>query len=84
MRGTELLGKMELVNAAFVQAADQPPARKRRGRIRWLAVAACFCFVAVAALALWRGSTPAQHAGAARPGTGEAAHPRSGPRRHGL
>ena len=60
MRGTELLGKMELVNAAFVQAADQPPAGKRRGRIRWLAVAACFCFVAVAALALWRGSTPAQ------------------------
>lgn len=62
MRGTELLDKMELVNAAFVQAADQPPAGKRRGRIRWLAVAACFCFVAVAALALWRGSTPAQHA----------------------
>ena len=60
MRGTELLDKMELVNAAFVQAADQPPAGKRRGRIRWLAVAACFCFVAVAALALWRGSTPAQ------------------------
>lgn len=79
MRGTELLDKMELANAAFVQAADQPPAGKRRGRIRWLAVAACFCFVAVAALALWRGSTPA-----ARPGTGEAAHPRSGPRRHGL
>ena len=42
MRGTELLDKMELVNAAFVQAADQPPAGKRRGRIRWLAVAACF------------------------------------------
>lgn len=62
MRGTELLDKMELVNAAFVQAADQPPAGKRRGRIRWLAVAACFCFVAAAALALWRGSTPAQHA----------------------
>ena len=62
MRGTELLDKMELVNAAFVQAADQPPAGKRRGRIRWLAVAACFCLVAVAALALWRGSTPAQHA----------------------
>lgn len=62
MRGTELLSKMELVNAAFVQAADQPPAGKRRGRIRWLAVAACFCFIAVAALALWRGSTPAQHA----------------------
>lgn len=79
MRGTELLDKMELANAAFVQAADQPPAGKRRGRIRWLAVAACFCFVAVAALALWRGSTPAQHAR-----TGEAAHPRSGPRRHGL
>lgn len=34
MRGTELLGKMELVNAAFVQAADQPPAGKHRGRIR--------------------------------------------------
>ena len=62
MRGTELLDKMELVNAAFVQAADQPPAGKRRGRIRWLAVAACFCFVAAATLALWRGSTPAQHA----------------------
>ena len=62
MRGTELLDKMELVNAVFVQAADQPPAGKRRGRIRWLAVAACFCFIAVAALALWRGSTPAQHA----------------------
>lgn len=62
MRGTELLDKMELVNAAFVQAADRPPAGKRRGRIRWLAVAACFCFVAVAALALWRDSTPAQPA----------------------
>lgn len=30
------------------------------------------------------GPLAGQHAGAARPGTGEAAHPRSGPRRHGL
>lgn len=60
MRGTELLDKMELVNAAFVQAADRPPAGKHRSRIRWLAVAACFCFIAVTALFLWRAGTPSQ------------------------
>lgn len=44
MRGSELLDKMELVDPAYVEAAGAtPPAVKRRGWVKWGAVAACLC-----------------------------------------
>ncbi|MDD7642016.1 MAG: hypothetical protein PUK75_05990, partial [bacterium] len=41
MRGNELLDKMELVDPAYVEAADTKP-KKKIVRIRQIAVAACF------------------------------------------
>ena len=43
MRGSELLDSMELVDAAYVMAADAQP-QKRTWR-RWTAVAATFCLI---------------------------------------
>ena len=43
MRGNELLDQMELVDAAYIEAADTMPKRKRMGR--WVAMAACLSLV---------------------------------------
>ena len=48
MRGNELLDKMELVDLAYVEAADRKPLRKRRGWIAWAAAAACLCLLLAA------------------------------------
>lgn len=45
MRGNDFLDKMELVDPAFVEAADMIPSAKKRGRIRWGAIAACICLL---------------------------------------
>ena len=40
MRGNELLDKMEMINPAYVEAADVKP-KKKRAWLRWGAMAAC-------------------------------------------
>ena len=43
MRGNELLEKMELIDPAYVAAADAPPQRRKTHWLRWGVVAACLC-----------------------------------------
>jgi len=45
MNGTELLYKMELIDPAYVEAADAAPLRKKRPRSRWAVLAACLCLL---------------------------------------
>ena len=45
MRGHELLDKMELVSPAYVEAAEQPPKKKRAAWLRWAPIAACVCIL---------------------------------------
>lgn len=50
MRGNDLLDKMELIDPAYIEAADIQPRKKRSLWIKWGAMAACFCLAAVTAL----------------------------------
>ena len=45
MRGKELLDKMELIDPAYVEAADAAPLRKagKPRRVKWIVAAACIC-----------------------------------------
>ena len=52
MRGDELLDKMELVDAEYVEAADVRVTRKRAAWVKWVAVAACLVVAVVVAVAL--------------------------------
>lgn len=54
MRGSELLEKMELVDPAFVEAADAVPAQRNIGWRNWLAAAACVVLVAASAVTMGR------------------------------
>lgn len=45
MRGNEFLDKMELIDPAYVEAADIEPKRKKNTWVKWGAVAACLCLV---------------------------------------
>lgn len=54
MRGNELLDKMELVDPAYVEAADRNPVGKRSRWIKWGAVAACLSLVAIGGGFLYR------------------------------
>ena len=47
MRGNELLDKMELVDPAYVEAANEAPKIKKNTFIQWGAVAACLLTVVV-------------------------------------
>ena len=42
MRGNEFLDKMELIDPAYVEAADATPKKKKSVWVKWGAVAACF------------------------------------------
>lgn len=57
MRGNELLDKMELVEPAYVEAADQQPRRRKSGWVMWGVAAACVCLVVVGAMT-WSRSEP--------------------------
>ena len=46
MNGNELLDKMELIDPAYVEAAEGRPAKKRRVWRKWGAAAACLCILA--------------------------------------
>lgn len=41
MRGNDFLDKMELIDPAYIEAADVKPTKKKNNWIRWGAVAAC-------------------------------------------
>ncbi len=43
MRGDELLNKMELVDPAYLEAADKMPNKKKRGWLKYGIAAACLC-----------------------------------------
>lgn len=58
MRGTELLDKMELVEPAYVEAADARTGKRRKIWLRWGAAAACLCLAAVGALTVRLRSVP--------------------------
>ena len=57
MRGIELLDKMELIDPAYIEAADARPQKKRNVWLKWGAVAACLCLV-IAGRMIWRQSAP--------------------------
>lgn len=52
MRGKEFLDKMDLIDPAFVEAADMKPARKKNTWLKWVALAACFCLILAGVLTL--------------------------------
>ena len=45
MRGSEFLDKMELIDPAYIEAADLQPKKRNLQWIKWSALAACFCLV---------------------------------------
>lgn len=47
MRGNELLDKLELIDPAYVEAADVPP--KKKHWLKWGALAACLCLIVLGA-----------------------------------
>lgn len=62
MRGNEFLDKMELIDPAYVEAADAKPKKKNHKGAKWGAMAACLCLAAVG-MAIWQRSTPPDNAG---------------------
>ena len=58
MRGYELLDKMELIDPAYVEAAETERKARKNIRIKWGAAAACLCLAAAAAAMLWRQPAP--------------------------
>lgn len=57
MRGNELLDKMELIDPAYVEAAETKPKAKKNIWIKWGAMAACLCMAVMGAM-LWRQFAP--------------------------
>ena len=55
MRGIELLDKMELIDPAYVEAADTRPKSKKNVWVKWGVMAACLCLVFVGTM-IWRQS----------------------------
>ena len=45
MRGKELLEKMELIDPAYVEAAEAKPRKKKGVWLKWGAMVACLCIV---------------------------------------
>jgi len=43
MRGNEFLDKMELIDPAYVEAADTKPKKGKNAWVKWMAMAACLC-----------------------------------------
>lgn len=60
MRGDELLDKLELVDPAYVEAADEKPVKKKTSWVKWGAAAACLGAVLLAGAFLLREKGPAK------------------------
>ena len=58
MRGDEFLDKMELIDPAYVEAADEKPVKKKASWVKWGAAAACLGAVLLAGAFLLRGREP--------------------------
>lgn len=54
MRGNEFLDKMELIDPAYIEAADALPKKEKNAWIKWVAAAACLCLIVGAATMLYR------------------------------
>ena len=52
MNGNDFLDKMELIDLAYVEAADKVPKKKRAAWLKWGAVAACLCVAAAIVIAV--------------------------------
>ena len=52
MNGNDFLDKMELIDPAYVEAADKVPKKKRAAWLKWGAVAACLCVAAAIVIAV--------------------------------
>lgn len=50
MNGNEFLEKLELINPEFIEEADIKPRAKKQLLIKWVALAACICFVLTAGI----------------------------------
>ena len=48
MRGNEFLDKMELIDPAYVEAADTKPRKKKNTWLKWGVMAACLCIIVAA------------------------------------
>lgn len=59
MRGNEFLDKMELIDPAYIEAADAKPKRRKSSWVKWGAIAACFCLVFSLAVPALAASIPA-------------------------
>ncbi len=59
MRGNEFLDKMNLVDPAYVEAADMIPKRRKSSLRRWCAIAACLCLFFSLAVPTMAASIPA-------------------------
>lgn len=57
MRGNELLDKMELIDPAYVEAAEAKQKKRNNIWVKWGAMAACLCFVIMGTMIL-RPSAP--------------------------
>ena len=53
MRGSEFLDKMELIDPAYVEAADTKPKKKKKVWVKWGAMAACLSLIIVGAM-IWQ------------------------------
>lgn len=45
MRGKEFLDKMDLIDPAYVEAADTTPVKRKNTWIKWCTMAACLCLI---------------------------------------
>ncbi|MBQ8910120.1 MAG: hypothetical protein IJY91_03690 [Oscillospiraceae bacterium] len=52
MRGNEFLDKMELIDPAYIEAADAKPKKKKNVWGKWGSLAACFCLIVATAIAV--------------------------------
>ena len=59
MNGNELLNKMELIDPAYIEAADAQPNARRHVRIKWGALAACICLAIAIAVPAMAATIPA-------------------------
>lgn len=58
MRGNEFLDKMELIDPAYIEAADTKLKTKKTVLVKWGAMAACLCLVVVGALMIGQQGAP--------------------------
>ena len=59
MRGNELLDKMELIDPAYIEAADTAPNKRKSVWAKWGTLTACLCLVCVLAVPVMAAFSPA-------------------------